>query len=533
LGLIILDLVIEKSQRILIFDANRKTNDAIMKTQRLFLFTGFLSLLSLTLFSQVQDGFYGPHFRHIVSQENREGIETFLDHPQLNGNPDAFFVASPNLEPNQVMVGDNFTFFYNTDSLKWSIRNADETNPFPIGCAFNVLVPTNGGGAILAISGGVGTTFGIDAPFTNDNEDALLFINTLHPGGSANSQFVVIYFPAPFNSWTISSLSDIPEGREFYVFVPEPSNHTFVHRVSNPNTSITFLNHPLLNGNPDADILFQRQFNFDNGSSTTWNQNKKSLRYINDLWFLSIDDGDTFFENEDYNIVILNAFPGERCSFPKQLVCGDILEYSTEGVLNDSDQSNPPDCEGFQEVGTGGQQWFSFTAEDDDYLLTLSTCESSDFFPSIAIYEGECGDFNCVDFDTTPCEVGSVFADLTFNAEQGNTYYMRVGGFGATEGDFTLNFDCQITTDVTSSIAETKPFEVYPNPSNGNVNLNWAKKEGFGYEIQSPAGQIVTSGTSRAERITIDLNSLTSGIYMVKVFDGKEVQTQRLVISGM
>jgi len=110
---------------------------------------------------------------------------------------------------------------------------------------------------------------------------------------------------------------------------------------------------------------------------------------------------------------------------------------------------------------------------------------------------------------------------------------MRVGGFGATEGEFTLQFDCQITTGVNSSIPEPNVLEVYPNPSNGNVNLNWAKKEGFGYEIQSATGQIITSGTSLAERITIDLNSLTSGIYMVKVFDGKEVQTQRLVISGM
>ncbi|MGB6035854.1 MAG: hypothetical protein WBG42_06270, partial [Cryomorphaceae bacterium] len=85
-----------------------------MKTSRLFLLTGILSLFSFISFSQVQDGFYGPHFRHIVSAANSEGIETFLDHPQLNGNPDAFFVASPNLEPNQVAVGDNFTFFYNT-----------------------------------------------------------------------------------------------------------------------------------------------------------------------------------------------------------------------------------------------------------------------------------------------------------------------------------------------------------------------------------------------------------------------------------
>ncbi|MGB6036375.1 MAG: T9SS type A sorting domain-containing protein, partial [Cryomorphaceae bacterium] len=379
----------------------------------------------------------------------------------------------------------------------------------------------------------VGTTFGIDAPFTNGNEDALLFMNTLHPGGSANSQFVVIYFPAPFNSWTISSLSDIPEGREFYVFVPDPSNHTFVHRVSNPNSSLTFLNHPLLNGNPDADILFQRQFNFDNGASTTWNQNKKSLRYINDLWFLSIDNGSNFFENEDYNIVILNAFPGERCSLPKELVCGDTLEYNTEGVLNDSDESNPLDCEGFQEVGSGGQQWFSFTAEDDDYLLTLSTCESSDFVPSIAVYEGECGDFTCVDFESTPCGEGSVFSNLTFDAEQGNTYYVRVGGFGATEGEFTMQFDCQITTNVNSNIDEPQAFVVYPNPSNGNVHLNWEKKEGFGYEIQNITGKVITAGTSRTERISIDLSALASGIYLVKAFDGKEVQTQRLVISGM
>lgn len=273
---------------------------------------GCLTFISSTsnLFGQ---DFYGSNFRHYVTEGNSEGILTYIDHEELNNNPQAIFVASPNLESNGISVEYNFNLFYSIDSAKWAFRNSNGIDGFPLGSTFNVLIPSSDGVWFQTYAPPNSSSLGFDNSATNFQPNKNVFIAPIYLGdevGNGDGLYVTVYAPSPLNMWGILRAPTIPmqEGETFNVFVPNQSDHTFVHRVSAPNqtTSVTQIDHPLLNGNPDANFIFQRRFTFNNNASTTYNSKRKSAAYFNNRWHIKIDDGNMFHHNEDYSIAILN-----------------------------------------------------------------------------------------------------------------------------------------------------------------------------------------------------------------------------------
>lgn len=261
----------------------------------------------------IAQGYYGTHFRHEVTVANSSGIVTYIDHEELNNNPDAIFVAAANLEPNGIPVGYKFSLSYEVDMAKWAFRYANGQSSFPIGSTFNVLIPSANGSSFRTVSPGGDSMFLMDHPAINGNVNRKIFINPIYPGytiGNGKGEFIVSYLPSPFNKWGISRTPtfNIQAGETFNVFVADDSDNTFVHRVSDPNktTSISEIDHPLLNENPNANFIFQRRFTFQNNASTTYNNRTKSAAYINGKWHIEIDDGNKFFHNEDFNIAVLN-----------------------------------------------------------------------------------------------------------------------------------------------------------------------------------------------------------------------------------
>jgi hypothetical protein len=72
--------------------------------------------------------------------------------------------------------------------------------------------------------------------------------------------------------------------------------------------------------------------------------------------------------------------------------------------------------------------------------VTLSTVyDATNFDTKLHVYTGSCGSLTCVagndDFG------GTLKSQLTFTAEQGVTYYIRVGGYQAQTGTYTFSLD--------------------------------------------------------------------------------------------
>lgn len=107
-----------------------------------------------------------------------------------------------------------------------------------------------------------------------------------------------------------------------------------------------------------------------------------------------------------------------------------------------------------------------------------------------------------------------------------------------------INWDSLIKTNLCGAISGIDGFDipegmnVYPNPATEQVTVTWAALKGTGYQLQltDMAGRIVlqTSGEvqSNENEVTLNVGSLTEGIYILHLnYKGKRAY-QRIVVSG-
>ena len=64
---------------------------------------------------------------------------------------------------------------------------------------------------------------------------------------------------------------------------------------------------------------------------------------------------------------------------------------------------------------------------------------------------------------------------------------------------------------------ENKHVSIYPNPTNSKINLSLNYSKDVNYELFSPLGQQLMTGTITSSNEQIDLSNLPSNIYFLKV----------------
>lgn len=79
---------------------------------------------------------------------------------------------------------------------------------------------------------------------------------------------------------------------------------------------------------------------------------------------------------------------------------------------------------------------------------------------------------------------------------------------------------------------ETSSFvKIFPNPSNGQVNISTLNKGNLNIEVFDIAGKLVyTSQTNNTLQTNVDLSSFDKGIYTIKVFDETNWYQEKLII---
>lgn len=88
----------------------------------------------------------------------------------------------------------------------------------------------------------------------------------------------------------------------------------------------------------------------------------------------------------------------------------------------------------------------------------------------------------------------------------------------------------------TGDVVKKSEFNIYPNPSNGNFSVRLATKApSFTAEVVNLAGQSVFSKKFTAQSTSsydyaINVSHLPKGVYLVKVDDGNQTQTKKLII---
>ncbi len=78
-------------------------------------------------------------------------------------------------------------------------------------------------------------------------------------------------------------------------------------------------------------------------------------------------------------------------------------------------------------------------------------------------------------------------------------------------------------------INSIKLLKVYPNPAEGNVNIEWPAEKAA-YDIQNTSGQTVQSGFLEKGLNNFNLNNYTGGLYLIKVYSGNTVLTGKISV---
>lgn len=134
------------------------------------------------------------------------------------------------------------------------------------------------------------------------------------------------------------------------------------------------------------------------------------------------------------------------------------LGFSTIGATN-SGPELPGECdEGFG-TGFGPDIWYAITPTEATGVI-VSTCNQADYDTRLAAYAGCGGALVACNDDGEGCEEFSSL--MTFGASAGETYLIRVGGYGTATGSGTL----------TISFGEVPP----PYPT--DITPQWTTDEG-------------------------------------------------------
>lgn len=128
------------------------------------------------------------------------------------------------------------------------------------------------------------------------------------------------------------------------------------------------------------------------------------------------------------------------------------------------------------------------------------------------------GNWTCVNAAGDTVTFSHNFANDAYTI-QDDKYYSVAGVVEYSYGKYYVNYPTvnDIIADCDASVDEmlANAIEVYPNPTNGQINI--ANAEGQNIVVINTLGQVVASINNATENQTIDMSGLCEGTYFVKV----------------
>jgi len=170
-------------------------------------------------------------------------------------------------------------------------------------------------------------------------------------------------------------------------------------------------------------------------NSTPFMLADNELRYSPDGGFIGVDMF-TYKVNDgvDSEEAMVTINVGE-IPFPDECTTAAVVgngywEFSTIEGSNSSDPYNEDQCTGTYLGEMTNDVWFQYEACADG-SMTVSTCDIVDFDTDIVVYEGDCSSMNQISCNGDGDGCQGYSSVLTANVTEGNSYLIRVGGWGA------------------------------------------------------------------------------------------------------
>lgn len=155
----------------------------------------------------------------------------------------------------------------------------------------------------------------LDDPALNDDPDAIVFATPTDArgGGGEYDHNVGVWYEANAGKWAIfnQDLAPVREDATFQVAIP-PEPESFVH-VSTPENASedgTYIDGPLVNGKPDAEVSVTQNWN-PGGGNGVYNDRDVGVRFDKErrAWEIFNEDGSELPDGASFNVGIQTPAP--------------------------------------------------------------------------------------------------------------------------------------------------------------------------------------------------------------------------------
>ncbi|MFT5129786.1 MAG: hypothetical protein ACI8W8_003415, partial [Rhodothermales bacterium] len=234
---------------------------------------------------------------HTAGPENRESSWTLLDHPRINAEPNAVVLVSQRGSDNPHPIGVQYV------DERWSILNLDQTI-IPDGAQFTVFIPAVEQTTVLTSN----------APEVADSDPDALYQVTQHWDGVYNPRAVGLQVTGTGHAVFNQDDSPLLAGLKFNL----AKGGSLVHHAAlhNTNVNVSFIDHPAINGNPDALMLVSLNAN-PGGGGPLPNNSPLALEFDNSLtlWRIVNLTGGAILPGTSFNLRIASLGGDETRDF--------------------------------------------------------------------------------------------------------------------------------------------------------------------------------------------------------------------------
>jgi hypothetical protein len=153
-----------------------------------------------------------------------------------------------------------------------------------------------------------------------------------------------------------------------------------------------------------------------------------------------------------------------------------------------------------------------------------------------------------IDYDTgTPAEFRSASADLTFGLPDRSLYIRHMVLDSQNRVVFIASSNDQINTNQNVVVGRItvggienpasvddnnlqNQFEVYPNPTDGIVQVSTTEADPFNVAVYDVAGKEVLRKSEQRSNATLNLKGLSSGVYAVTISSNGKLHSEKVVL---
>jgi len=268
-------------------------------------------LITLLLFLTVNTLFAQDNmFIHTVTAANSGGNVTYLDHPDLNNNPDA-----------EIIISRTWSGFYNDKVVglwysgsNWAVFNEDSSDMIE-GVKFVIYIanPTNVITHIASVAnqGSIPGITVIDDVRLNDNDPGPIAVmcNYWNPNSVYNNINYGFFYDWELQRRMIYSENglDIPVDAAFKILITGDGNADQIeHETTAANTSsnLTVIDHVSLNGNPDAIFIFSHYWGVNGAGSEVHINKVLSSYYDGSNWGIYTEDLSDITSGVAFDIIL-------------------------------------------------------------------------------------------------------------------------------------------------------------------------------------------------------------------------------------